>query len=189
MQREMVVMESGWRYQPDPEDSGEMYGYVDVDYDAHLWREVSVPCSLEQGHPDLEWYMGIGWYRHTFHVPEAWRGKRVVVHFDSVNDFLKYKEQQNHEQLTTDRAAAKKGLSPKQAENKSPQKEDKKLKNKVLKLERDIEDLEQQIAGVEQEMTDIPDRAPELYSKYEGLKKELDERMKSWEEASGMLDS
>lgn len=117
------------------------------------------------------------------------KDKRVVVHFDSVNDFLKYKEQQNHEQLTTDRAAAKKGLSPKQAENKSPQKEDKKLKNKVLKLERDIEDLEQQIAGVEQEMTDIPDRAPELYSKYEGLKKELDERMKSWEEASGMLDS
>jgi beta-galactosidase/beta-glucuronidase len=85
MLREKVILADCWRFQPDPEDCGEAYGYPRADYEASQWREVRVPCSLERGHPDLEWYVGVGWYRRAFYVPEAWRGKRVVVRFEGVN--------------------------------------------------------------------------------------------------------
>lgn len=76
---------SAWQFQVDPEESGERYGYFRADCDTSRWREVRVPCSLERGHPDLEWYVGTGWYRRAFHVPEAWAGKRVVLRFEGVN--------------------------------------------------------------------------------------------------------
>jgi beta-galactosidase/beta-glucuronidase len=85
MARKSVMLESGWRFQPDPENAGEGLGYWQDGYDASRWREISVPCGLEQAHPDLEWYMGTGWYRRVFHVPAAWQGQRVALRFEGVN--------------------------------------------------------------------------------------------------------
>lgn len=85
MLRDTVILGAGWKFQIDPEDSGEGRGYVQPSYDAGQWRDIEVPCSLERGHHDLEWYMGVGWYRCAFHVPEAWHDRRIVLHFQGVN--------------------------------------------------------------------------------------------------------
>jgi beta-galactosidase/beta-glucuronidase len=82
MHRDKIDLSSNWRYQVDPQNEGERAGYWRADYDDRRWPQISVPCSLEQGHPDLAWYVGAGWYRRPFYVPEAWQGRRIILRFD-----------------------------------------------------------------------------------------------------------
>ena len=85
MPRETIDLSGSWRLQLDPQNEGERAGWAGADYDDGRWREVSVPCSLERGHPDIEWYVGAGWYRRRFHVPQSWEGRRVALRFEGVN--------------------------------------------------------------------------------------------------------
>ncbi len=85
MSRDKIDLCNSWRLQLDPQNEGEQLGYWRADYDDRRWREISVPCSLEQGHPDLEWYVGAGWYRRSIHIPESWQGRRIALRFEGAN--------------------------------------------------------------------------------------------------------
>ena len=74
-----------WRFCPDPHGDGESLGFFRGDYCTRLWREVMVPSCFEAGCPDLDFYEGICWYRHSFTIPDDWQGRRVVLHFGAVN--------------------------------------------------------------------------------------------------------
>jgi beta-glucuronidase len=75
-----------WRFQPDPLEAGGERAYAGPAYDDHRWREVRVPVDFDTCHPALETYEGTGWFRRRVRVPNAWRGKRVVLRFEGVND-------------------------------------------------------------------------------------------------------
>ncbi|MDP4188386.1 MAG: beta galactosidase jelly roll domain-containing protein, partial [Bacteroidota bacterium] len=65
-----------------------------LDFDDNDWRSLSLPHDwsiegkLDQKNPmgSAGGYFpaGIGWYRKKFHVPTAWKGKRVSVYFEGV---------------------------------------------------------------------------------------------------------
>ncbi|MGC9521813.1 MAG: GNAT family N-acetyltransferase [Anaerolineae bacterium] len=74
-----------WRFQPDPAGYGADLGYGELDCDDRRWREVRVPVDFETCHPALEAYEGAGWFRRWVTVPDDWRGRRVVLHFEGVN--------------------------------------------------------------------------------------------------------
>lgn len=86
MSREQSDLTGTWKFQIDPKESGLERGYAKQEYDSGLWKELTVPCSMEKGQPDIEWFEGVGWYRRVVHVPEAWQGRRVVLRFEGVNN-------------------------------------------------------------------------------------------------------
>jgi len=85
MRRERRDLAGVWRFQPDACDEGETVGYHDAGYDISRWREVAVPCSFASCGPGMESYEGAGWFRRSFTVPDAWRGRRVLARFEGVN--------------------------------------------------------------------------------------------------------
>jgi len=80
-----LSLDGVWRFSPDPAADGEQRRFHAFDYDAHLWRETRVPSVFEAGCPDIDFYVGRCWYRRTFRVPDAWHGRRIVLHFEAVN--------------------------------------------------------------------------------------------------------
>jgi hypothetical protein len=85
MERIELDISNAWRFRVDPQNEGEEAGYARPEYDAGLWRELDLPCALERGHPDLEWYTGAGWYRRSLHAASSWAGRRVVLCFLGAN--------------------------------------------------------------------------------------------------------
>ncbi len=78
-----------WRFQPDPAGEGEVAGYFRPDYDARFWREVRLPADFETCHPALDTYEGAGWFRRVVVVPQSWRDRQVMLHFEGVNTHAK----------------------------------------------------------------------------------------------------
>ncbi|MBN1579421.1 MAG: GNAT family N-acetyltransferase [Anaerolineae bacterium] len=78
-----------WRFQPDPSNEGERAAYALPDYDDLDWREVRLPNGFEACGPGLEHYEGTGWFRRSLIVPSGWRGQRVLLRFQGVNDHAK----------------------------------------------------------------------------------------------------
>lgn len=111
------------------------------------------------------------------------KDKRVVVHFDSVKDFLAYKEKQDINEQIEAKQANKKEI----ANTKSSLQDEKKIKNQVAKIEREIEDIENNLVEIEKEISEFPEKSTELFLKYEKTKKELDAKMKEWEQGSMLL--
>lgn len=99
--REEILLERGWRFH-----LGEAEGAAALEFDASSWETVTVPhdwaikgpfdmsndlqnvavtqnfekkASLKTGRTGGLPYVGVGWYRRTFEVPE---GKRAVLLFD-----------------------------------------------------------------------------------------------------------
>lgn len=85
MLRETIDLCGLWRFQPDLGGEGDSVGYFDPGYDHTLWREVRLPACFEACGPGLDTYEGIGWFRRTVDVPEAWAGKRIALCFQGVN--------------------------------------------------------------------------------------------------------
>jgi beta-glucuronidase len=81
------TMELGdlWRFCPDPHRDGDSLGFWRPDREFPLWREVGVPSCFEAGCHDIDFYEGVCWYRRSFAVPDAWRGRRLVLRFEAVN--------------------------------------------------------------------------------------------------------
>lgn len=74
-----------WRFQPDPYDEGEGFGWHLPGLDVRLWREVRVPCAFDRCGPTLPGYEGRGWFRSEAAIPAEWRGKRIELGFGAVN--------------------------------------------------------------------------------------------------------
>jgi len=83
--RETLDLCGPWRLQPDPSQEGEATGYHRADFDTRLWREAWLPATFEHCLPSLASYEGACWFRRSFEVARAWRGKRVALHFEGVN--------------------------------------------------------------------------------------------------------
>ena len=78
-----------WLFHPDPVGEGEQNAYDKPAYDDSAWREVRVPSDFDTCLPSLEAYEGGAWYRRTFTLPETWREKRILLHFEGVNTRMK----------------------------------------------------------------------------------------------------
>ncbi len=72
-------------------DAGLTQGYYKPAFDASGWTEIPVPWSWNiaavppsEKAPGRIAFAGLGYYRTSFTIPKDKRGKRVVIHFDSV---------------------------------------------------------------------------------------------------------
>ncbi|PAW79196.1 MAG: hypothetical protein B9S32_04380 [Verrucomicrobia bacterium Tous-C9LFEB] len=72
-------------------DAGLTQGYFKPEFDASAWTEIPVPWSWNiaarpaaEKAPNRIAFSGLGYYRTSFKIPKEKRGKRVIVHFDSV---------------------------------------------------------------------------------------------------------
>ena len=86
---ESIDLTGLWHFRPDLIGDGEGAGYGDKNYIDDLWRGVQVPSDFETCHPSLEAYEGGAWYRRTFSIPQEWRDRRIILHFEGVNARLK----------------------------------------------------------------------------------------------------
>ncbi len=84
-ERRQLVLDSPWRFCPDPHRDGEELEFWRPDRGFPLWREVEVPSCFEAACPDLDFYEGVAWYRREFEVPSAWRDSRLALRFEAVN--------------------------------------------------------------------------------------------------------
>ena len=86
MRREQIDLSGPWRFQADPLNAGERLGYAAADHDDAAWRRVDVPCCFDSCVPGLQGYLGVGWFRREVVLPAGWRGRRILLHFNGVND-------------------------------------------------------------------------------------------------------
>jgi beta-galactosidase len=85
--RQRLLMDYGWRF-----TTGDPTGAEATGFDDARWRSVDLPhdWSIEGPYDSAAattgrgGYLptGVGWYRRTFTVPRAWRGRRVTIEFD-----------------------------------------------------------------------------------------------------------
>ena len=88
--RTVLSADAGWKFSLGDPASAQSESFNDYD-----WKTVNVPHDWSiEGVPDKnlthqagEGYYaeGIGWYRKTFTVPSAWKGKRVNLEFDGIS--------------------------------------------------------------------------------------------------------
>ena len=92
--RETIDLNGTWWCTPDPETKGKRRGYHEPGFDyldlawrhgSRMWREVTVPCTYTNCGPDMRRMEGTAWFRRSFHVPRAWRRKRVAARFEALN--------------------------------------------------------------------------------------------------------
>jgi beta-galactosidase len=90
--RTRALWNEGWSFKrqvsPGSATEPEFVGAQHAGYDDSAWQQISLPHSWDAtadnpfattGH-----FHGVGWYRKRFEVPESWRGRRVLVHFNGV---------------------------------------------------------------------------------------------------------
>ena len=72
-----------WKFRLDPDNKGVGKGWFRKDFDDSRWDDIQIGASWEsRGYQ----YDGYAWYRVTFKVPEALKGKKVVLHFGAVDE-------------------------------------------------------------------------------------------------------
>ncbi|MBN1817153.1 MAG: hypothetical protein JW828_07305 [Sedimentisphaerales bacterium] len=81
---ETLTLDPAWRFRLDPENTGLDAGYSKRDFDDSHWQPLNAR-STEEGQI---WnrYDGWGWYRKTVTIPSHWKGRRIRLVFDSVDD-------------------------------------------------------------------------------------------------------
>ncbi len=80
----MDLSENSWRFSADREREGHLRGWYETGFDDSLWAEAFIG---EPWHTFLnEKYVGAGWYRCSFEVPELIPGRDVVLHFEGVDE-------------------------------------------------------------------------------------------------------
>jgi beta-galactosidase len=82
--RALVVSLDGlWLFRTDPDDRGEAEGWAAPKAPAGGWDEAAVPSTWQVAEKTAD-YLGAGWYRRDFEVPEDWRGRVVRIEFEAV---------------------------------------------------------------------------------------------------------
>ena len=84
--RNRLDLSNQWLFCVDPQDRGEKEGFMAEAHDVRGWREVTVPCGFGQCVPGTDKYSGAGWYRKEFTAPESWKGQRICLMFEAVNN-------------------------------------------------------------------------------------------------------
>lgn len=72
-----------WEFEFDPGDSGYERGLVDRPLASHILVPF-VPESKLSGIEDPDFHEAV-WYRKIIHLPEEWKGSRILLHFGAVD--------------------------------------------------------------------------------------------------------
>ncbi len=83
VRQDWLCLNGEWQFEIDPGDSGRERGLLD----RALERRIIVPFCPEStlsgiGHTD---FMEAVWYRRAADIPAAWKGRRVMLHFQAVD--------------------------------------------------------------------------------------------------------
>jgi sialate O-acetylesterase len=77
------MLTDNWRFQIDPEQQGEKSGWGGKDFADQNWPLLQAGILWEnQGYS----YDGMAWYRRQLDVPAEWRGKKIVLVAEGVDD-------------------------------------------------------------------------------------------------------
>jgi beta-galactosidase/beta-glucuronidase len=87
--REVMDLTGKWGFRPDQLREGDANGWGDWKYDTGTWRQVQVPVTFDDCAPGMQGYRGVCWFQKKFTVPESWRGRRVGLRFEGVNNDAK----------------------------------------------------------------------------------------------------
>ncbi len=79
--RQSVDLSGLWEFRPDPQDQGQDAGWRQ----GFSGRPIGAPASWNDQIPELRDFLGPAWYSTRFHRPWGWEGRRVALHFASVN--------------------------------------------------------------------------------------------------------
>ncbi len=76
-------LNGSWQFAMDAGDSGLEQGWLDTEFS----RTIQVPFCPESKLSGIEHtdFMAAVWYRRQVTVPDAWRGKRLLLHFQAVD--------------------------------------------------------------------------------------------------------
>ena len=78
--RESLNFNRDWKFQ-----LGDFTNAARAKFDDSQWNSTGLPHSFSEPYfASAKFYEGYGWYRKTFAVPKAWKGKRVSLEFDGV---------------------------------------------------------------------------------------------------------
>jgi len=74
----------GWKFQVDVRQLGHRQKWFTTDFDDSAWRKISISRAWEEqiGQP----YDGVGWYRHTFTLPEKPEQVGTDIVFEAVDE-------------------------------------------------------------------------------------------------------
>jgi beta-glucuronidase len=78
---EILDLSGIWKFQPDPEARGKAEAWYEPDYDDSGWFEHPIPGVWQAQKKEWVEYIGHGWYRRSFNVPEGLRARfnRLVL--------------------------------------------------------------------------------------------------------------
>lgn len=76
------VLDTGWRFHPDPDDALMAKGVTDADFDDHAWITLNAQqqWQLQPDSPVAD-YHGVAWYRKTFRTPPNPHSQRMLLYF------------------------------------------------------------------------------------------------------------
>ena len=79
----IVMLNADWHFKTDPDQQGESLGWQQSDFDDSGWPLIQAAKMWEsQGYS----YDGMAWYRKTMLVPSDWKGKKVMLIAEGVDD-------------------------------------------------------------------------------------------------------
>ncbi len=87
--KEWLSLNGAWDFGFDDERAGEEEQWYRKDTPALSVRTIQVPFAFQSKLSGIEdpGFHDVVWYRRSFEVPEAWSGKRIILHFGAV-DYL-----------------------------------------------------------------------------------------------------
>ena len=124
-------------------------------------------------------------------------GGRIKEHLGGIYDFLEKKKIESLRELEVSTKQQPKAAEEKKSDNKISYEERKELARRIKKAERAIATVEEEISNIEYAIDVVegklatPEGASDmqLYEEHSTLKKQLDEAMSRWEQATEELDS
>lgn len=79
-----IEITNDWSFSPDSENIGITKKWYATDFDASSWKILQGGDKWEnQGFKELD---DIGWYRKEVQIPKSWKGEKVWIKFEAVND-------------------------------------------------------------------------------------------------------
>jgi len=81
-----IALNGVWHGIVDKEKTGEKLNFFSSSVDTSGWSKVYVPSNFEPLGSGMDEFRGTCWFRRSFQTPASWRGRRVVVHFEGVNN-------------------------------------------------------------------------------------------------------
>ena len=85
---EQIDLTGQWYFKADPGNAGESAGWFRDETDKTYWPLVSVPVGFDNCGPGMERYFGTAWFCRNIVVPESFRDRRIVLHFEGMRTLM-----------------------------------------------------------------------------------------------------